>query len=123
MKTDSWLPKASERSAHDPKALGSAFSIYLRLEKKTPEALMEKLGCSPETYQWLSLCGRPTPDRFLEHVQMIADRYHVDVDKLAEVIRHAEVLEAFSAPKVEDDDEDASPTLLAAQDRKDEEEV
>ena len=118
MKPPSWLPTAAERFSQEPWSLGSLFSSYQQLEQKAREALLEDLGCSLETLQRMSLCRRPPPDRFAEQVRLIAERFQVDEARLMAVLRRAEVLEKFASTRPLPGSKQATPTLMAARDRK-----
>lgn len=117
MSQPSWWTTAVRRSKEKSWLLGHVFEQYRRFENKTPEELARQLGCSLETLAWLTLCRRPDEDRFAEDLSLIAERFNVDPNGLAEVIRHVESLGALVDRPEEEQGVDA-PVLLAAHDRK-----
>jgi len=117
MTRPSWLSTAVRRSSEREWTLGHVLEKYRQFENKSPEALALELGCSLETLEWLALCRRPDEDTFAEDLSAIADRFNVDPNGLASVIRHAESLGVFAA-RQEDGQTVREPALvLAARDR------
>ena len=116
MTQPSWLKTAARRSAEHAWTLGHVFEQYRQFESKSPEELAMRLGCSLETLAWLALCRRPDEERFAEDLSVIAERFNVDPNGLAEVIRHVESLGVLSA-RQQDGNVSGMPNLLAAHDR------
>jgi hypothetical protein len=93
MTTPEWLKVAAERSAQDPASLGYVFAQYRKHEGKSAEELAAMLDCTLKVLDELSLCRRPDPERFAEHLRMIEKRFAVDPRRLAAVLRRVEVLD------------------------------
>lgn len=93
----SWLSTAARRSSEREWTLGHVLEKYRQFENKSPEELAMELGCSLETLEWLALCHRPNEDTFAEDLSAIAERFNVEPNGLASVIRHAESLGVFAA--------------------------
>ncbi|MFB1483687.1 hypothetical protein [Corallococcus sp. RDP092CA] len=97
--------------------LGQVFNEYRQMEKLSEDSLVQRLGCTPEVLQWLSLCMTPEGPDFEEQARAIADRFEVDLQKLAYVLRRVQVQLALSKPtRVQ-----GVSIQLAARDREDEE--
>jgi len=113
-----WLAHAARRGSQRPWTLGAVLDEYCRNEKLTREQLASFLDCGPESLAWLSLCRRPVPDQFAEDVARIAERFHIDPAKLAQIVRRVDAVAVLRRPR---DAEEADPVLLAARDRDEEE--
>jgi hypothetical protein len=116
MTQPSWLKTAARRSVEHAWMLGHVFEKYRQFENKSPEELATQLGCSLETLAWLSLCRRPDEERFAEDLSVIAERFNVDPNGLAEIIRHVESLGALEEWR-EDGDTAGAVLQMAAHDR------
>ena len=113
-----WLKAAVLRSADEDWTLGFIFERYRQFKNKTHEDLADELGCSLETLDWLSLCRVPDEERFVEELNVIAERFNVDPHRLAPVLRLAKILQAFAAKRANKDAADSPAIkLLAARDR------
>jgi transcriptional regulator with XRE-family HTH domain len=121
MTQPNWLKTAARRSAERVWTLGHVFEKYRQFERKSPEELAMQLGCSLETLAWLALCRRPDEERFAEDLSIIAERFNVDPNGLAEVIRHVESLGVLSE-RQEDGNASNETIQLAAHDRMQDEE-
>ncbi|WP_223645090.1 hypothetical protein [Corallococcus sp. EGB] len=88
------------------------------MEKLSEDSLVQRLGCTPDVLQWLSLCLTPDGPDFEEQTRGIADRFEVDLQKLVHVLRRVQVQQALAKPTVIQ----GSPIDIAARDREDEEE-
>jgi hypothetical protein len=95
MTTPEWLKVAAQRSAQDPASLGYVFEQYRMHEGQSAQEFAAMLGCSLDVLDELYLCRRPDPERFAEHVRMIAQRFAVDARRLAAVLRRIEVLDVL----------------------------
>lgn len=113
-----WLALAARRGAERSFTLGSLLSEFARVEGLSQQQLASFLSCSPETLDWLSLCYRPTPERFGEDVSRIAERFQIDPIQLAQLIRRAEAIAALQRTATMGD----PVLLLAARDRDEEKE-
>jgi hypothetical protein len=101
--------------ADDPYFLAAALAAYQRGVQADDHALAVKLGCGGDTLTRLRLCRMPAaaaPD-FWRDIQLIAQRFSLDADALAEVVRLGQSVVQLQA---------ASPTnesagfLMAARD-------
>ncbi|WP_375770948.1 hypothetical protein NR798_08605 [Archangium gephyra] len=115
MANPKWLEVAARRSGQLSWTLGYVFEQYRKYEGKTAEELAVELDCSPETLEWLSLCRRPSEERFVEHLELIEKRFAVEPHRLAAVVRHVEVLDVLPASQEQEEKEESF--LLAARDR------
>ena len=115
MANPKWLEVAARRSGQLSWTLGYVFEQYRKYEGKSAEELAVELGCSPETLEWLSLCRRPSEERFVEHLEMIEKRFAVEPHRLAAVVRHVEVLDVLPASQEQEQAHEES-FLLAARD-------
>lgn len=86
----SWLEIAVRRAREDSWTLGAALEEYCRMVGVTQEQLSSDLGCSADSLAWMSLCRRPSPERFADDVSKIAERFQVDALKLARIIKRVE---------------------------------
>lgn len=115
MTSPKWLKVAAQHSGQHTWTLGYVFEQYRKYEGKSAEELAEDLGCSLETLEWLSLCRRPSEERFAEHLELIEKRFAVEPHRLAAVVRHVEVLDVLPASQ-EQEEEGEQSFLLAARD-------
>ncbi|KFE71359.1 hypothetical protein [Hyalangium minutum] len=123
MTTPDWLKAAAERSAEDPASLAYVFAQYRKHEGKSAEELAAMLGCSMKVLDELSLCRRPEPDRFAEHLRMFEKRFAVDPRRLAAVLRRVEVLDLLPADKEGGTTARDASYLLAARDHSSDDET
>ncbi|MBN9686495.1 MULTISPECIES: hypothetical protein [unclassified Corallococcus] len=98
MTNPDWLKRAAERSTGEAGMLGHVFTAYREMEKLSEASLVQRLGCTPEVFQWLSLCTTPDGPAFEEQTRAIADRFGVDVQKLVLVLRRVQVLRTLRKP-------------------------
>jgi hypothetical protein len=117
-KEPSWLARAAHRARTESWSLGRLLSDFCALESISEDDLAEQLSCTPATLRWLFVCRVPTPARFAEDVELIAQRFALNGHGLAALIRRADALIALTTSA-----EDSGPTelLLAARDREPEE--
>ncbi|MGA9306242.1 MAG: hypothetical protein WBW31_12645 [Candidatus Sulfotelmatobacter sp.] len=91
---------------------------YCRIERTNREQLASELGCSADVLEWLSLCRRPSSERFASDISRIAERFQVKASKLGEVVRRVDAVAAIRGgshlPL------DGESFLLAARDRDEE---
>ena len=116
--TPRWLDQAARCGSERPWTLGAVMVDYCANESVTQQQLAALLGCSLESLAWLCLCRRPAPDQFAEDVARIAGRFHIEVAKLAQVVRRVDAVAVLRQPRNTDEND---PILLAARDRDDEE--
>jgi hypothetical protein len=112
-----WLALAAARSVEHPWSVGYALARFGKDEGKTREQLAAELGCEKAQLDWLSLCRRPDPLRFTEHVHEIAERYGLPALKLASIFRRVDALDALDTNTPEANSHGAKVILLAARDR------
>lgn len=123
MTTPEWLKVAAERSAQDPASLGYVFAQYRKHEGKSAEELAAMLNCTLKVLDELSLCRRPDPERFAEHLRMIEKRFAVDPRRLAAVLRRVEVLDILPAEEEGGTAARDDSYLLAARDHSSDDET
>ena len=98
---------------------------YARAEGMDWRGLADHLGCSEDALNRIALCRPPRPEHFVGDVEAIAENL-VDFDRLLNLLRRFQVLNAFAAHAAETnagDNAPASGMLLAARDREEEEET
>jgi hypothetical protein len=108
------LARAAARAEADPFFVASALAAYRALLGMGEARLAAWLGCSVENLARLALCRRPDGESamFGEEVRRIAAYVDGDASRLANLLRTVESAKAM--------DGTASATLMAAQDRVDE---
>ncbi len=117
MSIPDWLEAAAKRSTRADWMLGHAFERYLEIEGMTSSALAQKLGCTPDVLQWMSLCRRPVGDSFAEQSEAVAQQFSVELRQLIRVLRHVEVITALNADSDEELAAENATIQLAARDR------
>lgn len=115
-KTPSWLDHAARHSSERPWTLGAVLEEYSRVEGVTRAETASFLGCDVDSLAWLSLCRKPAPDRFLEDVSRIAERFQIDGFKLAQLIRRVDAIVVLRRTTTAEEE----TLLLAARDRDEE---
>ncbi|GEN09145.1 hypothetical protein SAMN05443572_105400 [Myxococcus fulvus] len=96
MTNPEWLERAARRGRSEPWSMAYTFEQYRQIEGINEDTLAEELGCTQETLHWMSLCRRPEGDSFSEQCTAIAQKFGVDRLMLMQVIRHVDVINAFS---------------------------
>jgi hypothetical protein len=89
--------RAARAAERRPAFLASVFATYRAVEQIDEHGLARILNIPPEQVCGLALCLRPRAEVFREDVQRIAERFHVDPQTLAGIIRHVEAIEAIQA--------------------------
>ena len=117
-KTTKWLERAAIRTSDYSWTLGSVLREYCNLEQLAQTDLANYLRCNTDVLHWLSLCGKPRPEHFVEDIGRIAERFHLDKSKLASIVRRVEVVKGLQQGFRSGN---KGPLLLAARDRQDEE--
>jgi hypothetical protein len=102
----------ARRAESDSFFLASALATYAESESLGERELAQVLGCNVASLPRLCLCRRPRrePAFFREDIGRIASVFEVNEERLAEVVRRADVLEALFRPASE------SGYLMAARD-------
>ena len=91
--TDS-LESLAARAAGEPFFLASLLAAYARSEGLDDAGLAAALGCPPGELTMLRLCRAPdteSPD-FWDDVTRIAERFGIDPDRLAHVVKRGRVV-------------------------------
>ncbi len=88
------LDRLARRVESDPFFLAAPLARYAASEKLTDDALAAQLGLDREALQRLRLCRNPDPlpPAFGKDVEQIAARFHLDPDRLAEIVRLGQAL-------------------------------
>ncbi len=89
--------RAARAAERRPAFLASVFAAYRAAEQLDELGLSRMLNIPPEQVCGLALCLRPRAEFFREDVQRIAERFHVDPQTLAGIIRHVEAIAAIEA--------------------------
>jgi hypothetical protein len=106
------------RVQSDELFLASALENYRKSEGLDRDGLAAALGCPPRMLGPVGLCRRPREERFFADIEHIADRFALDADALAEMVRRANSLTALRREEHVAD----NGSLMAARDREDGEE-
>lgn len=117
------LQQATELAAEDLFFLASALEAYRSFNGLDDAALAAHLGCSLEDLPRLALCRRPIGDpmTFRREVEQIAAYASVRAQRLAELLREVETLEALQAAERSGATASGQGLLMAAEDRAHEE--
>ncbi|HZW33554.1 MAG TPA: hypothetical protein VFF52_22735 [Isosphaeraceae bacterium] len=91
------LARLAARVERDPFFLGWALRIYAESEGLDEAGLAARLGCPASLLPKVKLCRcpSPSPPAFQADITAIAGRFGLRADVLANIVRHAEALEAL----------------------------
>ncbi|MBX6771847.1 MAG: hypothetical protein IRY83_08995 [Chloroflexi bacterium] len=91
------LARLAARVERDPFFLGWALRIYAESEGLDETGLAARLGCPASQLPRVKLCRcpSPSPPAFQADIAAIAGRFGLRADVLAEIVRHAEALDAL----------------------------
>jgi hypothetical protein len=91
------LDALARRAEGDPFFLASALAAYAGDKGLDDTGLAAALGCPGEHLTMLRLCRTPRTDapEFLDDVTRIAERFGLDADRLAAVVKRGLVLRKF----------------------------
>ncbi len=105
------LDRLARRVRDDPFFLAAALTAFAETERLDDVGLATRLGCALPVLTNLRLCRMPCPEapRFWQDIRRIAERFGVDAQALAEMVRRGQSLLRFR--------EAAPGTLWAARDR------
>jgi hypothetical protein len=105
------LDRLARRVLNDPFFLAAALTAFAESEGLDDAGLAARLGCELSVLTNLRLCRMPCPEapQFWQDVEQIAERFGVDAETLAEMVRRGQGLRRFR--------EAAQGTLWAARDR------
>ncbi len=108
------LEALAARAQDDPFFLASSLAAYARSEELDEAGLAAALGCPPGGLVMLRLCRAPRadPPEFWEDVSLVAERFGIEPQRLAEAVKRGRVLLRFQGPRPA-----AGGTLMAARDR------
>lgn len=109
----------ARRVADDAWFLAPALALYARSEGLDDAALAARLGCPMENLPLLRLCRMPRaePPGFGQDVDRIAERFAVEAEVLAQVVRRGQNLLSLRASETPASD---AGYLLAAREQPDE---
>src|SRR4051794_5322556 len=99
---DPTLERFSRLAAARPEYLASVFDRYTRYAAapqpggRRAGTLAEYLGVSPRDLRRLGLYLRPRPDHFEADVTRTATAFGIDRFRLAEVVRHVDVIDTMT---------------------------
>ena len=116
--------RAVETLAPDAPLLAPQLARHIQAEGLTWPELAASLGTTSDGLNHIALCRPPRPDSFAADVEAIAGDY-VAPDRLLNLLRRLQIMEAFASHAAEASAYDARATggmLLAARDRKEIEE-
>lgn len=88
------LEQLARRVRPDPFFLAAPLARYAESHQLDDDALAARLGCDRDALTHLRLCRNPEhmPPHFWNDVEHIAARFHLDPDRLAEVVRFGQAL-------------------------------
>ncbi len=91
------LARVAARATRWPHLFAGVIERYQQVHGLSDEQLCAMLACDRDTLNHLRLCARPDPDSaaFAIDIERIADRFGVDVGKLAAIAREVDALLAF----------------------------
>lgn len=94
------LERLARRVQSDPFFLAAPLACYADSERLNDDALAARFGCDRDTLTHLRLCRTPDPrpPQFWQDVECIADRFHLDPDRLAEIVRLGQALVQAQPP-------------------------
>lgn len=109
------LRRAAERAGQHPFYLASSLLAYARAERLDDAGLAACAGCDVDSLPALLLCRRPSGEGsvFRADVEAIADRFGLDAQRLAKLLRAADALVALGGAATDH----AGGLLAAARDR------
>ena len=113
------VQRAIETLAPDAPLLAPQLARHMRAEGLTWTELAASLGTTSDGLNHIALCRPPRPDSFVADVEAIA-RDYVAPERLLNLLRQLQILEAFASHTAEASAYDADATggmLLAARDR------
>lgn len=109
------LGRAAARAATRPEYLGWVLDHYIKLERLSKPRLAKVFNLSAIDFARLALCLRPRGRTFASDVEAICERFSIDPQYLAKVIRMVESVDIMSTSMTRSTD---SGVLMAARSRK-----
>jgi hypothetical protein len=88
------LEALAARAAGEPFFLAQVLAVHARSEGLDDAGLAATLGCAPGDMTMLRLCRTPRtdPDDFWDDITCIAERFRLDPEPLAEVVKRGRVV-------------------------------
>ena len=117
-KTIELLRHAARRASQHPFFLAAALERF-RIHSGMQEAdLAQFLGCDPESLPRVALCRQPDPasPAFRSDIRRIADTFGLQPERLLQVIRETDVLNAIGEASHVAEEHSARGFLMAASD-------
>lgn len=113
------LEHFAARVADDPFFLACPLALFAKSEGMSEEQLVAWFHCSQESLVMMRLCRAPEAESatFFPDIRRIAERFSVEADVLAEVVRRGQAIYHMTAGG------DSVRTLRAARDRDEKEPV
>ena len=111
--TESPLERLARRASAEPSFLGWQLAAFARARGLTDDALAAFLGCPRERLANVRLCGAIRPDHFRADVTCVAEKFGLNVWRLADASKPLAEPARVSAGA------DAPGAMLAARDRSD----
>ncbi len=90
--SNSMIRKLSSIASRDPFYCGWYFVQYAEMTGMDISEVAQELGFMADTIDSASLCRSPRsePPHFREDVEAVANRFHIDAGKLANIVRHVQ---------------------------------
>lgn len=95
------LERLARRVQPDPFFLAAPLARYAESQQLDDHALAARLGCDGDVLTHLRLCRNPEPlpPHFWKDVERVAARFHLDPDRLAEIVRFGQALLSARPPE------------------------
>ncbi len=104
------IGRLSQRLENDPFFLASVLHSYVISQGIDATSLAQQLGCDVQALGIIGICRRPNLENFRSDVFQIAQRFNLNVEALAEIVRHVDSLKILRFAQPE------SALLMAARD-------
>ena len=93
------LQHAAARAAARPHFLAHALFVFRTHQDWDESQLATYLGCQPDTLALVGLCRRPRQDpaKFRDDIQKISERFSLEAERLAMLVRFVDAMDAFQA--------------------------
>lgn len=116
---DRYLRVAAERAGHRPFFIAGDLGEFRSLHGFSEIDLAAWLGCAPERLPELALCRRPEPHGagFRRDVQKISDYISISPERLAQLLREVDAVDAFRRSDASSRAPRRDGMLFAARDR------
>lgn len=104
-RADRLLAMAAQRASSNPAYLAWVFRRYEDMEDVSGTELARLLDVKLTAVAGLGLCLRPRPDHFAADVAAISARFDARADRLADVVRRVEAVQAMAGASSVDADQ------------------